>query len=473
MIGHDRIRVVLALTSISENLLLYRKGNSMFRSKMRFFLLTLLVLIPLVAAACGGAAPTQPPAAPGATQPPAEATQPPAASAGEQALEIFSWWTNPGEADGLAALFDIYKQRNPGVEIINATVSGGAGTNAKTVLVTRMQGGDPPDSFQVHAGQELIGTWVVADKMEPITQLFKDEGWDKVMPKTLLDQITSNGEIYSVPVNIHRSNLLWYNKKIFEENNLEPPTTMDEFFEVAEALKAKGITPLAVGGKDKFETPHLFESVLLATFGPEEYATLFQDPAVWDDPQVQEAADTAQKMLSYANEDRASLSWSDAAQTVIDGKAAMTIMGDWAYGYFLAKGAQPNVDFGWSAAPGTDGIFMWLSDSFGLPKGAPHRDNAVEWLKVLGSREGQDAFNPKKGSIPARTDPDTSLYDEYLQWSIEQFASNELAPSVVHGAAANEAYMTAYNNALNVFSADLDVDALVESLSDAAADLNP
>ncbi|MCZ7570311.1 MAG: extracellular solute-binding protein [Ardenticatenaceae bacterium] len=440
----------------------------MFRSQVRLFSLTLLVLIALALAACGGAAPgaapTQAPAGPAATQAPA-------ASTGEKKLEIFSWWTNPGEADGLAAMYEIYKQQNPGVEIINATVSGGAGTNAKTVLVTRMQGGQPPDSFQVHAGQELIGTWVVADKMEPITQLFKDEGWDKVMPKTLLDQITYKGEIYSVPVNIHRSNILWFNKKIFDENNLQPPKTIDDFFTVADALKAKGITPLGVGGKDKFEAPHLFESVLLATFGPDDYPRLFQDPKLWDDPRVKQAAETAQKMLSYANEDRASLSWSDAAQTVIDGKAAMTIMGDWAEGYFLAKGAKPNVDFGWVAAPGTDGVFMWLSDSFGLPKGSPRRDNAIAWLKVCGSKEGQDAFNPKKGSIPSRTDPDKSLYDDYLKWSIDQFASDKLAPSVVHGAAANEAYMSAYDNALNVFSADTDVNNLIQSLQDAAGEL--
>jgi glucose/mannose transport system substrate-binding protein len=54
---------------------------------------------------------------------------------------------------------------------------------------------------------------------------------------------------------------------------------------------------------------------------------------------------------------------------------------------------------------------MMLSDSFGLPLGAPNRDAAVAWLTVCGSKEGQDAFNPLKGSIPARTDGDRSLYD--------------------------------------------------------------
>lgn len=109
-------------------------------------------------AACGGR--EQPAATTGAQPQPTvgQAGQTPtAAGQAEDKLEIFSWWTNPGEADGLQALFDIFKQRKPGVEIINATVAGGAGTNAKAVLVTRMQGGNPPDSFQVHAGQELIG----------------------------------------------------------------------------------------------------------------------------------------------------------------------------------------------------------------------------------------------------------------------------------------------------------------------------
>jgi len=121
-------------------------------------------------------------AAPSATQAPAEKEQPQATAVpeekqpeatempkeeakGESELEIFSWWTAGGEADGLNAMFKIFNEKYPDVEIINATVAGGAGSNAKAVLATRMQSGNPPDSFQVHAGHELIDTWVVADKM--------------------------------------------------------------------------------------------------------------------------------------------------------------------------------------------------------------------------------------------------------------------------------------------------------------------
>jgi glucose/mannose transport system substrate-binding protein len=384
-------------------------------------------------------------------------------------LEIFSWWTNGGEADGLNAMYDVYKQQNPGIEIVNATVAGGAGTNAKAVLQTRLQGNQPPDSWQVHAGRETLS---YVDYFQPLTQFFKDEGLDKVMPKLLLDQLNINGEIYTVPVNIHRSNMLWYNPKIFKDNNLTPPKTLDEFFTVAEALKAKGITPLAMGGKDGFEASHLFESVLLATFGPDDYTKLWTgDETAWADERVLTAINTMGKMLTYANSDRSAIGWADAAQMVIDGKAGMTIMGDWAEGYFLSKGAKGHEDYEWAASPGTDGVFLWLSDSFGLAKGAPHPDAATAWLKVCGSKEGQDAFNPKKGSIPARTDADKSKYDEYLQWSIDQFGKDKLAPSAVHGAATTNTYQTAFHNALEVFSANPDATALASALTEAVPDL--
>lgn len=69
-------------------------------------------------------------------------------------LEIFSWWAG-NEGPALEALIDLYTEQNPNVEVINATVTGGSGVNARAVLKTRMLGGDPPSSFQVHAGEEL------------------------------------------------------------------------------------------------------------------------------------------------------------------------------------------------------------------------------------------------------------------------------------------------------------------------------
>ncbi|HBF38527.1 MAG TPA: ABC transporter substrate-binding protein, partial [Firmicutes bacterium] len=67
-------------------------------------------------------------------------------------VEIFSWWTGGGEEESLQALLKIFQHKYPQIEVINATVEGGAGINAKAALQTRMVGGNPPDSFQVHGG---------------------------------------------------------------------------------------------------------------------------------------------------------------------------------------------------------------------------------------------------------------------------------------------------------------------------------
>ena len=153
---------------------------------------------------------------------------------GARKLEIFSWWTTGGEAAGLLKLFELAKKETPGLEIINATVAGGAGQNAKAVLKTRMLGGDPPDSFQVHMGHELTDTWVVTGFMEPLDDLFKQAGWEKTFPKGVLELLKGgDGRYYSVPANIHRANVLWYSKKTFQSAGVQPPKTVDEFFQVA------------------------------------------------------------------------------------------------------------------------------------------------------------------------------------------------------------------------------------------------
>jgi glucose/mannose transport system substrate-binding protein len=388
--------------------------------------------------------------------------------AADKKLEIFSWWTAGGEAEGLAAMFDIYRQKYPSVLLINATVAGGAGSNAKAVLATRMRGGNPPDSFQVHAGHELIDSWVLAGKMEPITFVFKDNGWLDSFPRGLIDIISWKGEIYSVPVNIHRSNVLWYNKSIFAAAHLTPPWSLTELVSICDALAHKGITPLALGDNGIWASVHLLESVLLGTMGSAKYKALWTGGTAWDGPEVRSALVTFASLMRYVNTDHAALSWDGAVQYVIDGKCAMTIMGDWAEGYFKAKGLIPNVDFGWTASPGTHGAFIMLSDSFGLPRGAPDRDAAVRWLTVSASREGQDAFNPKKGSIPSRIDGNRALYDDYQKSAMDSFKSDIIVPSVTHGAAASESWLAMIQETMAIFVCDLNVDKAVAGLVRAA-----
>ena len=418
----------------------------------------------LALAACTGVAPGAAPASEGAAAGSS-------AAAGASQLEIFSWWTSGGEVEALNAIYAIYSEQYPDVEIVNAALAGGAGQggNMKALLETRMQGGQPPDSFQVHLGRELIDSHVVPDRMEDLSFLYEEEGLNDVFPKDLIAIASYDGKPYSVPVNIHRSNVLWYRPSKLEAAGVaEAPKSWDEFFVAAEALKAAGIPALAVAENEPNFSGHVFENILITQLDQEAYLGLFTGATGWDDERVTKALEILDQAFGYANEDYLSTSWGDINDRfVADDGPAMMIMGDWTHGVLKSKGFT---DYKWAPAPDTTGTFMVLSDSFGLPKNAPHRDNAINFLRVCGSREGQDAFNPIKGSIPARTDPDLSKYDEYLLSAMEDFKSNKLSPSIQHGAAAKQSFVLDYAIAINNLATNHDVATAQAMLVQAATD---
>jgi glucose/mannose transport system substrate-binding protein len=390
-------------------------------------------------------------------------------------LEVFSWWTSGGEAAALDALFNTYKQQYPGAGIINATVAGGGGSAARPVLQTRLTVGNPPDSWQSHPGWELLGQYVAPNYCEPITDLYQSEGWDKVFPKTLVDLMAKDGKTYAVLAGVHRGNVLWYNKRLLDKNGIKvgDKMTFEEFFAACDKLKAAGIPALAVGDSGIWASAQLFENTLLGVVGPQGWNDLFSGKMKWDDPKVKQSMQYFAEMQNYVNPDHSALTWDQAIKELMEGKVAFNSMGDWADGEFIKAGMKENEDFGWVAHPGTDGSFIIVADGFTLAKGAPHKEATIAWLKSIGSKEAQEAFNPLKGSIPARTDVDRSKFDGYHQWSMTDFAKDNLLPSCVHGEAAPAAFQQTFSDAVSSFLVDKNVDLFAKALVAAAEKAAP
>ena len=391
-------------------------------------------------------------------------------AAGE--VEVFSWWTGGGEAAGLDAMLAVFTTEYPDVVFTNSAVAGGAGTNARAVLASRLQAGDPPDSWQAHAGQEIIGTYVAAGQIESLNSLFEDEGWIAVMPDTLIPLISKDGEIYSVPVNIHRANVMWTNPTLLSDLGVTVPTTWDQFFAACETIEAAGKICLSMG--EQWTAMHLMEVVLLGALGPDAYSALWSGTGDWGSSEVTAALESYSQVLGHVNSDASGLTWQDASQLVANGDAAFNIMGDWADGYFSGTtaggnlGLVPGEGYGWAPPPGTDGTFQFLSDSFTLAKNAPDPEGAMDWLRVAGSKAGQEAFNPVKGSICARTDCDTSLFNAYLQTAMADWSTDTVVGSLTHGVTANDTWKNEINTALGLFMTNSDVAAFQAALVTAA-----
>ncbi len=389
-------------------------------------------------------------------------------------FEFFSWWTGGGDSEGKEALLELYQQRNPGIEVLDSAIAGGAGTNAQAELANRLLADNPPDSYQRHAGAELLAD-IQANEVEDLTFLYDQEGWRNIFPQRLLEMITVDGKIYSVPVNIHRSNLIWYNPEVLQEAGISaPPQSWGEFLTQAATLEAANKIPLTVG--PAWTQQHLLENVLLGELGPDAYAGLWNGTTDWESQPVIDALNMFTEVLKHTNLDSAAADWQPAIDPIVEGDAAYNVMGDWAFTYYqTVKGLEFETGYNVAPSPGTNGVFNFLSDSFTLPVGAPHRDAAIKWLQLAGSKDGQDAFNPVKGSIPARTDADPAKYTGYLAKPLQDWTNpaTKIVGSLAHGAVADNAWKAEIDSALGEFVSSGDAAAFAAAVKSAYEDTRP
>jgi glucose/mannose transport system substrate-binding protein len=373
----------------------------------------------------------------------------------QEKLEMFSWWTGDGDA-GLRALVQKYNSLYPDVAVTNVTATVGPEADARAVLRTRMLVGDPPDTFQARGGEDLFDSWVISNRLEDLSGFYKTQGWGTVFPRDLIALLSTKTGIWSVPLAVNRSNVLWYVPARLSAWGVDPPRTMEGLFAECRKLKDAGVSaPIAVGNASTLI--HLWESIAVATLGPDDWSALWTGRLKFTDPRVVRVWDNFGKALEFANTDGADLSWQQAMDRVVEGESAFTYMGDWAESYLVGKlKLTPGEGFAWVPAPGTNGIFVARTDSFSLPKGFKDKASVFKWLMMLGSKEAQDVFNPANGSISPRKDSDAEKYDDYFRSAIKDWRESRIVGSMAHGVAAPRSFVSQFAEVIAIYSATKD-----------------
>jgi glucose/mannose transport system substrate-binding protein len=393
------------------------------------------------------------------------------ASGASGQLLVGNWWTAGGEFAGVNAVYELYRQEYPDVELIHAGIAGGAGVNFKGANLNKLIAGDPFDTFQLHAGLEAEA-YSPETYLQPVDDILAETGVLDVMPADLKNLLKVRGNTYTVPLNIHRGNVMWTNTRVLEQAGVDVPTNFEEFFAACEALQSQGIVPLGMGIADGFELGHTFEVVLAGTVGADKDLGLFNGSVSWSDPGVTEALQNFDKMLDCTNEDRAASNWVGGINLVINDQAAFDIMGDWAYGEVIGKGATDYVT--WNSPPGNQGEFFLVSDGFAITKDAPNPENARNFVKIITRRDAQEAFNQNKGSICARTDCDYDTFPadrrDYFKGSAADFAVDRIIPMVVHGSGAIPSWQQQFGDIVTQFASDRDIEAAQNAFILAAED---
>jgi glucose/mannose transport system substrate-binding protein len=350
-------------------------------------------------------------------------------------VEVLHWWTSGGEARSVAELKKILESK--GDTWKDFAVAGGGGETAMTVLKSRVVSGNPPTAAQVKGPG--IQEWAREGVLANIDEVALAGDWDNLLPRVVSDIMKYEGHYVAVPVNVHRVNWMWANPAVFAQSGASIPTTWDEFSVAAEKIQKAGFIPVAHGGQP-WQDATLFESIALGIGGADWYRRAFVDldPAALDSPTMIKTFETLRMVQKYIDKDAANRDWNLATAMVINGKAAMQFMGDWAKGEFTAAGKTPGTDYICAPAPGTAGSFTFNIDSFIMFKqdDKAARISQAHLAEAIMEPEFQEIFNLNKGSIPVRLGMDLSKFDQCAKDSAAEFAMaserKRLVPSWAH-----------------------------------------
>ena len=363
-----------------------------------------------------------------------------AATAADKSVEVVHWWTSGGEAAALTVLKNDMQKK--GYEWKDSPVAGGGGDQARTVLRARSAAGNPPEAMQMLGF--IITDYAEEGLLGDLTPIATKEGWDKLVPAPLQRFDKYKGRWVASPVNIHRTNWIWANKKIFDELKIAPPKTFDELLVAADKLKKAGYIPLAHGGQP-WQDATIFDSAVLSAGGPDFYrkAIVELDKASLGSKTMEKAFEQMQKLRGLVDPNFSGRDWNLATAMVINGKAGMQIMGDWAKGEFIKAGKKPNVDFLCFQYPGTEGAFTFNSDAFAMFKvGKDQEAGQMALASSIMAKDFQEQFNLVKGSIPARMDVSDAKFEACGKKSIADLKvalkNNALLGSFAHGHAVPE-----------------------------------
>jgi glucose/mannose transport system substrate-binding protein len=395
---------------------------------------------------------------------------------GGSTVEIFSWWVAPGEAEALQALMDLNKQNHPTVSILNTAAQTHA--NAKDLLTQRLAAGQPPDLFQVNAGDMIAYLAAHPGGLVALDGLFASLNLSgQVMPEALKN-ITVGGSVYAMPVNVHRSHTIYLNKQIFAANHLDPATsldTVDHLLATCQTLKAAGVTPLATAYQGWIQRM-MFNEIAIGTMGPQAFLDYFAnrtqpdaDAGITAPATLTQAVDTYDQVLTtYAYQPppladggaNTTFSWTDAADLVHNGRAAMYMHGNWVTGYMIQLGWTPGVDFDAVTSPGSQGLFAYDLDTFAMPVGAPDSEDARGFLSTIASPEGQVRFAKLKGSSPMRLDIPPDMFGTD---TVSKAAYADLVNATIRHLMPS---LDAWDNAFGQFPLDHDKAALLKAFAD-------
>lgn len=346
--------------------------------------------------------------------------KPDAAKAADGKVKISFWHIGTADTDKnfYQTAVNEFMAANPNVEIEVTVLENEA---FKSKVATLMQSGNPPDVFHSWGGGTMA-EYAKAGLLKDITKFVNGTEWGNSMAPGVWQVYQYGGKQFGVPYDMGGITF-WYNKELLAKVGYTSfPSTWDDFLVLVGKLKAAGITPIALGGGDKWPAMHMWSYLAARIGGKAAFDQLilgtgkgFNDPAF---VKAGEMLVSLMKMQPF-QDGFLGATYNDEAALVGNGQAAMELMGQWApnvqtdssttkkgLGDKLATAPFPSV------SGGVGKVTDVIGGGNGMAVGKNAPDEAVKFLMYLTNRENNAKYASIAGIIPTVKGAETGIKDE-------------------------------------------------------------
>lgn len=320
---------------------------------------------------------------------------------------------------GLTAMIDTVNRRNPDQKVLPQPLDHEA---FKSMILSTLIKGTPPELFTYWAGaktQDLVDQ----GKLEPIDDIWQATPLTSRFTTPVTQAAsTYNGRKYLLPITQHFV-VFFYNKQLFNRQQLTAPSSWPELTALAAELKNRGITPFALGAKERWPAQFWFDYLLLRTAGPEYRQALMEGKAAYTDREVAKAYAMWAALIKagYFNGDANTIDWAEATELVCSGQAAMTLMGTWAIQAFTAGkcGLAEETGFDFFIFPRIDPdipeVAVGPVDGIVLTKASANHEYAKTVLSYFSEREPQQRLSEGSGAFAPSSEVPEQSYSPLRQ----------------------------------------------------------
>ncbi len=341
------------------------------------------------------------------------------AFAGE--LVINTDTSDPAPKEAFQAVIDGFEAENPDIEVTwNLFDHEGYKTSIRNFLTA-----DAPDVFTWYAGNRML-PYVNAGLVEPVDDLWDAEGLNESLASAA-GSMTIDGKKWGVPYTDYQWGV-YYRKDIFEENGIDVPTNWEEFKAAGDTLKAAGVTPITIGTKYLWTAGGVFDYLNLRTNGYDFHMALTKGEIKWTDDRVKATFANWKELLDagFFIENHAAFSWQEALAPMVQGEAAMYVMGNFAVAP-LKEAGLTNDTLGFFQFPEiTEGIDMAEeapTDTIHIAANAKNKEDAKKFLAYMARADVQTEVNKTLGQLPINKDSEVDESDPFIKAGFEMLTS--------------------------------------------------